>query len=112
MRKTFVASAIVAVTWFGAGLSAADTWTGKISDSSCGASHDTMTEHGKKGTDKDCTLMCVKKGSQFVFVNEGKVLKIANQDFKALRQFAGETVKLTGDLKGDTVTVTSIEKAM
>jgi hypothetical protein len=43
---------------------------------------------------------------------EGKVLKIANQDFKALRQLAGETVKLTGDLKGDTVTVTSIEKAM
>lgn len=112
MQKTLMASAIVAVLWFGAGPSAGETWTGKISDSSCGASHDTMTEHGKKGTDKDCTLMCVKKGSRYVFVNEGKVLKIANQDFKGLQQFAGETVRLTGDLKDDMITVTKIEKGM
>jgi hypothetical protein len=112
MRKTIMASAIVAVVWFGAGPSAAETWTGKISDSSCGASHDTMTEHGKKGSDKDCTLMCIKKGEKYVFVHEGKVLPIANQNFKGLREFAGDTVRLTGDLKDDTITVTKIEKAM
>lgn len=113
MRKTLMVASIVAVLGYGAAPSAAETWTGKISDSSCGASHDTKTEHGKKGTDKDCTLMCIKDGSKYVFVHEGKVLKIANQDFKELRPFAGEkTVKLTGDLKGDTVTVTRIEKAM
>lgn len=104
--------AIVAVLGYGAAPSAAETWTGKISDSSCGASHDTMTEHGKKGTDKDCTLMCVKKGSQYVFVNEGKVLKITNQDFKSLQRFAGETIKVTGDLDGDAITATKIEKPM
>lgn len=88
-----------------------ETWTGKISDSSCGASHDAMTEHGKKGTDKDCTLMCVKKGAKYVFVTGGQVRPIANQDFKDLQQFAGDTVKLTGELKNDAITVSRIEKA-
>ncbi len=111
MKKTFSAAALAAVLAAGTSLSAATTWTGKISDAMCGLSHDTMTEHGKKGTDKDCTLMCVKKGSSYVFVNEGKVLKIANQDFKDLQPFAGDLVRLTGDLKGDTITVTRIEKS-
>src|SRR5918996_287490 len=74
-----------------------ETWTGKISDSSCGASHDAMTEHGKKGTDEDCTLMCVKKGAKYVFVTGSQVRPIANQDFKDLQQFAGDTVRLTGE---------------
>jgi hypothetical protein len=87
------------------------TWTGKISDSSCGASHDAMTKHGKKGTDNDCTLMCVKKGSKYVFVSGKEVRAIANQDFKDLQQFAGDTVKLTGQLKDNTITVSRIEKA-
>jgi hypothetical protein len=40
-----------------------------------------------------------------------RALKVSNQDFARLEQFAGDTVKLTGDLKGDTITVTKIEKA-
>lgn len=107
----FSVATLAAVLSFGASLSAASTWTGTISDAACGPSHDTMTEHGKKGTDKDCTLMCVKGGSSYVFVNDGKVLKIANQDFKGLQQFAGDTVRLTGDLKGDTITITKLEQA-
>ncbi|MCA1586994.1 MAG: hypothetical protein LC791_20235 [Acidobacteria bacterium] len=70
-----------------------------------------MTEHGKKGTDKDCTLMCVKKGAKYVFVTGGQVRPIANQDFKDLQQFAGDTVRLTGELKNDAITVSRIEKA-
>ena len=43
--------------------SAADqTWTGKISDSMCGAKHNTAAEHaGKKMSDRDCALACVKE---------------------------------------------------
>ncbi len=111
MRKALAVAAVAMVLPFAAGLSAAETWTGKISDSSCGVSHDTMTEHGAKATDKQCTAMCVMKGAKYVFVREGKVLKIGNQDFKGLQQFAGDAVKLTGDLKGDTITVTKVEKA-
>ena len=53
----------VAATMLGAMCaSAADkTWTGTISDSMCGAKHNTADEHGvKKMSDRDCTLACVK----------------------------------------------------
>jgi hypothetical protein len=33
-------------------------------------------------------------------VNGDKVLKVSNQDFAGLNQFAGDTVKLTGNVKG------------
>ena len=85
------------------------TWTGTISDSMCGAKH-MEGEHGMKVSDKECTEMCVKKGAKYVFVSDGKVLTIANQDFKGLDQQAGAAVKLTGELKGDAVTVSKLEK--
>ena len=90
---------------------ATGTWTGTISDSSCGVSHDAMTEHGKKGSDKQCTQMCVMKGAKYVFVNDGKVLMIKNQNFADLKKFAGDRVTVSGDLTGDTVTVTKIAAA-
>ena len=110
MRKMFAVTVVMALS-FAASLSAAETWRGKISDSSCGVSHDTMTEHGTKGTDKQCTAMCIMKGAKYVFVRDGNVLKIANQDFKGLQEFAGDTVRLTGNLKGDVITVTKVEQA-
>jgi hypothetical protein len=86
------------------------TWTGKISDSTCGVSHKKGAEHGGKAmSDHDCTLACVKNGAKFVFVHTGKVYKIENQDFASLTEHAGHTVLLKGDLKGDTLTVSSIE---
>lgn len=104
-------TALSALLVIGGAASAADTLTGTISDAMCGVSHDTMTEHGKKMSDKQCTLACVQHGSEYVFVNGDKVLKIANQNFKGLQQFAGDTVRLTGDVKGDTITVAKIAKA-
>jgi hypothetical protein len=53
----------------------AETPTGTISDAMCGKSHDTMTEHGKKMTDKQCTVACVEHGSQYVIVSGDKVVK-------------------------------------
>lgn len=89
---------------------APQTWSGTISDSMCGATH-MEGEHGMKVSDKDCTDMCVKKGAKYVFVSDGKVLTIANQEFKGLAQQAGAAVKLTGALKGETVTISKLEKA-
>jgi len=109
MRTTLAVGTLAAWLSLGGGLSAAETWTGTISDAACGLSHDKMTDRGKKGSDRDCTLMCVKAGSAYVFVTGGKVLRIANQDFKALPQFAGAAVRLTGDLKGDTITIARLE---
>jgi hydrogenase maturation factor len=91
-------------------IAADQTWTGKISDSMCGASHKSVTEHGgKKMSDRDCTLACVKEHqAKYVFVHNGKVLNIANQDAVGLEEHAGHTVRLTGEMKDDTITVSKI----
>src|SRR5690242_20594115 len=106
-----MALAVAGLLGLGANAFAASTMTGLISDSQCGASHAAMTEHGAKMTDTQCTNACVQHGAKYVFVQNGKVLQIANQDFKDLPTLAGDTVRLTGDVKGDTVTVTKITKA-
>ena len=84
------------------------TWTGKISDSMCGASHSKMmAEHkGGKMSARDCTLACIKSGGKYVFVSGGKVYSIENQDL--VQDHAGHTVRLTGEMKGDTITVSKI----
>ena len=87
----------------------AATWTGQISDSACGMSHAKMMAGDKKlKTDRDCTLACIKGGSKYVFVSDGKVYNISNQKLAALKVHAGETIQLTGTMKGDTVTVSKI----
>jgi hypothetical protein len=43
-----------------------------------------------------------------VFVSGGKVYKIENQDLALLQEHAGHTVQLTGEMKGDTITVSKI----
>jgi hypothetical protein len=87
------------------------TWTGKISDNMCGAKHEASAEHGgKKMSDRDCTLACVKDHSaKYVFVTGGKVYNVGNQDLAALQEHAGHTVKLTGEMSGDTITVSKID---
>jgi hypothetical protein len=58
--------------------------------------------------DADCAKKCIKGGSPAVLVTEdGKILKIANQD--KIVAHAGEHVTLDGTLKGDTITVASVQ---
>ncbi len=78
----------------------------------CGAQHKSSAEHaGAKMTDRQCTEACIKNGSKYVFVSEGKVYSIHNQDYAGLAEHAGHTVKLTGDMTGDSIKVTEIEMA-
>lgn len=80
------------------------TFTGAISDSMCGA------QHMMAGSAKDCTLKCVENGSKFVLVDpNGKVYQLSDQ--KKPRAFAGENVKVTGTLSGDTINVSAITAA-
>jgi hypothetical protein len=91
--------------------SAADkTWTGQISDSNCGASHAKMiaSHTGSKLTAADCTAACVKAGAKYVFVSGGKVYDISNQDDADLATHAGHTVKLTGEMTGNSIAVSKI----
>ena len=91
---------------------AQQTWTGQISDNMCGADHSAMAQQGKKMDPHDCTLLCVKSGGKYVFVSEGKVFKIANQNFSDLSEHAGHPVQLTGGLASDgkAITVSKIER--
>ncbi len=107
MRKIILAAAIVVMGASGA-FAADHTWTGKISDSKCGAKH-SAGEHGMKMTDRACTEACVKGGAKYVFASKGKVYQIANQDNADLAAHAGHTVKLTGEMKGDSITVSKIQ---
>ena len=85
------------------------TLNGTISDSMCNGKHP-KAEHGKQMSDRECTLACVKEhGAKYVFVSQGKVYKIANQEFAGLETHAGHKVALTGELKDDTITVSKIE---
>jgi hypothetical protein len=103
ISKVALATAWLATSCFGA------TWTGKISDSACGASHAKMrAAHADLASDKDCTLACVKSGSKYVLVSKGKVFQIGNQNLDDLQKFAGTNVTLTGKLTGDSIEVTSI----
>jgi len=90
---------------------AKQTLTGEISDSMCGASHAGMGDMGKKP--KDCTTGCVKSGAKYVFVSDGKVYAIQNQNFKTLAANAGAKVQVTGDMdkEGKNITVTKIAPA-
>jgi hypothetical protein len=89
-------------------LAAEQMWTGQISDTMCGAKH-MPAEHGKKQmSDRDCAQACVQKGAQYVLVVDGKVYRLMNHDAD-LKAHAGHTVKLTGDLTGETIRVAKIE---
>jgi hypothetical protein len=89
--------------------SAAETWKGTISDSSCAARHSAEKHGDSSKKHEDCVNKCVDGGAQYVFLSADKVFKIANQDFADLKAHAGREVTLTGDLKEESITVSKIE---
>lgn len=81
----------------------ADTWTGWISDSHCGAG-------GAKAGHAACAKKCKEGGSEFVFVNgaDKKVYKLDKQDLAG--QHLEYEVTLSGKIEGDKIHVESIAK--
>jgi len=113
MTKHLAAALAIAWTVAGVTFAAEQTWTGRISDNLCNASHTKMaTSVFPPFEDPQCTLECIKAGGKFVFVDKDeKLLQIANQDFEDLKKHPGVPVTLTGELKGDVITITKIEPA-
>ena len=98
MKKTILAFALVA--GFSTVAMAAE-FKGYIIDEKC------STKVGMRGN-VECATTCIKGGSPAVLVTEeGKIYKIADQ--AKVTPLAGKQVTITGDMKGDTITVSSVK---
>ena len=86
----------------------AQTFTGKVSDSMCGAKH--MESSDEAG----CTRVCVGKGAKYALVTGDKVYTLDTSDKAALATLdkrAGANVTVTGTEKDNTITVTKVTAA-
>jgi hypothetical protein len=108
-----ITAALAAALLCGFGLvnlaaAAAQTFTGEVSDSMCGA------KHAMAGDKAACTRGCIKKGSSYALVVGDKVYSLKTDDKKALAELdklAGENAKVTGTAEGDTITVSKVAAA-
>src|SRR6266513_1285088 len=88
---------------------AQQTFTGRLSDSMCGASHHS-TVAAAALSDRQCLLACINALAKYVLVDQdNQVLPIANQDAMGLPLYAGRPVKLTGEWKENAILVTKVE---
>jgi hypothetical protein len=96
-------------------------WSGQITDSVCAQMHPSQGSGKTKKDEQDlatrrqCTLTCIKNGASYIFVADGKVFQIENQNDPSLMKHAGEkvkiagTLKISGPLKEETITISNIE---
>jgi hypothetical protein len=97
--KTLIAVATMALGFAASGMAA--EVKGFVQDASC------STKAAMKGN-SECSKKCIKGGDPAVLVAEnGTIYKIANQD--KIVSHAGENVTVTGNVKGDTITVESVK---
>lgn len=84
----------------------AETYTGIITDTMCGAKPHTMF---KGHTDPECVRMCVKGPYVYALRDGTAIMKLSDQ--KTPAKFAAQKVKVTGtyDAKSNTIKVTSID---
>ncbi len=111
MRKTWILVFVLALMAGTRSVRAQQTWTGEISDSHCNREHEPIAEGDPVLPSPDCVKLCLKSGYKYVFVIDEKVYAISNQDNPDLAKFAGHEVKLTGEMKGDSITVTKLDPA-
>lgn len=101
MKKTFATAGLFLS--FCAMSAFAESWSGVIADSSCGAKHKAGTE-----ADAKCAAACIKnKGASAVFVSGDNVYKIDNQD--AIKGHEGHKVTITGKMTGDSIHIDSVK---
>jgi len=84
---------------------AADTMTGYISDSHCGAK-------GAKAGHEECATKCVTEhGAKYVFVNDADHKVYAIDDQQKVAAHAGHHVTVKGTVQGDNLKLDTIAMA-
>ena len=83
----------------------AETFTGVITDTMCGANHNMMKGHPAD----QCVKICSKGQYSYALYDGSNVFKLSDQ--KTPAKFAAQKVKVTGTLdpKNNTIKVSSIE---
>jgi hypothetical protein len=90
-------------------LGAQQTFTGRISDSTCAASHQARAAAGEL-SDRQCLIACINALAKYVLVDQNnRAVPIANQDAMGLPLYGGRPVKITGELKGDAIVISRVE---
>lgn len=84
----------------------AETWSGTVSDSMCGAKHE-----GATAADAACAKKCVKAGASAVLVSDGKVYQIAMDSQAKATPLLGKKVTVMGKMTGDTIEIASVQAA-
>jgi len=77
--------------------------SGVITDSRCGAKHDS----GSGKNSAECTRACVRHGAKYILLNGGTAYVLLGDRAK-LDKFAGQRVRISGVLAGDTLRVHSV----
>jgi hypothetical protein len=86
-------------------MASAETFTGVVTDTMCGAKHTML----KDAPDDKCIRACLKGSSEYALFDGETVFKLSDQ--KQPGKFAAQRVKVTGtlDQKTKTIKVGSIE---
>jgi len=110
MKKTL---GVILLTWVTAApfqdRQTQQVFSGRLSDSMCGASHQMKAAAGKV-SERECLFECIKALAQYVLVDDKQqVIAIANQDLGGLPLYAGRPVRITGELKDGAIVATKIE---
>jgi hypothetical protein len=103
MRKLMLVASLSSLFAVGA---FAETWSGTISDSMCGAKHEGATE-----ADAACVKKCINGGASAVLISDGKVLQIAKDSQSKVTPLLGMKVTVKGKLDGDTIQIASAKVA-
>ena len=100
MKKVTLTAALFAMGAF------AESWSGTISDASCGAKHADASEASQA-----CAKRCFGRTHAAVLVSGDTVVKIDTASNDKIAEFVGQKVVLVGTLKDGTVTVDSVKAA-
>jgi len=109
MKKVF---AITLLLWVTTALSqdqpAQQAWSGRLSDSMCGASH--QMKMASKMSERECLFECMRALARYVLVDDQQqVIVVANQDLGGLPLYAGRPVHITGKLKDGAIVASKVE---
>ena len=113
MTKIISWVAVIAFVSAPLGVRAAEkTLTGTVADTKCSAK---MLQAGPRTSsqmdgDHTCGVKCIANGEKYVFLSDGKIYQISNQDFAGLNESLGYKVSLVGNMKGDSITVSKIDR--